>query len=189
MKVAIIASGGGSNADALLRAMRSGQIDAEPALVLTNNHDAGVIDKAKTHKVPWEVVDHRPFAEHRDAFDRALGTTLNAHAIDVVCLAGFLRIMTADFVKQWEGKMLNIHPSLLPKYPGLNTHQRAIDAGDTKAGCTVHMVIPELDAGPILGQREVAILPDDTAKTLAARVLEEEHKLYPDMLAAYIKAA
>jgi len=186
VKVAIIASGGGSNAGALLSAMKDGRVEAEPALVLSNNNTAGVLDRAKSHQVPTAIVDHRPFKEHRDAFDRAIGNELEKHQIDVVCLAGFLRIMTAGFVEKWNGRMLNIHPSLLPKYPGLNTHQRAIDAGDTKAGCTVHMVIPELDAGPILGQRQVDIQPDDTATSLAAKVLKEEHILYPEMLARYI---
>lgn len=186
MNIGILASGGGSNALALIRAMQSGQINATPALVLTNNADAGVLDKARDLNVPTQVIDHRPFKGDRDAFDAEIHKALLAHNIDVVCLAGFLRIFTPQFVKGWEGKMLNIHPSLLPKFTGLNTHQRAIDAGDTQAGCTVHMVIPELDAGPILGQRTVPILPDDTADSLAARVLVEEHKLYPEMLGAFI---
>lgn len=187
MKIGIIASGGGSNALALIQAMKSGKVEAEPALVLCNNPSAGVLTKAQNLNVPTEVVDHRPHKGDRAAFDAELAGTLKKYQIDVVCLAGFMRIMTDDFVKSWEGKMLNIHPSLLPKYTGLNTHQRAIDAGDAKAGCTVHMVIPELDAGPILGQREVDILPDDTSESLAARVLTQEHILYPEMLAAYIK--
>jgi len=186
VNIGILASGGGSNALALIKAMQSGDINANPALVLSNNSNAGVLQKSRDLSVATEVVDHRPFKGDRAAFDAEIGQTLAKHQIDVVCLAGFMRIMTEGFVRTWEGKMLNIHPSLLPKYTGLNTHQRAIDAGDTKAGCTVHMVIPELDAGPILGQREVDILPDDTSETLAARVLKEEHILYPAMLAAYI---
>jgi len=146
VNVGILASGGGSNALALIKAMQSGDINANPALVLSNNSNAGVLQKSRDLSVATEVVDHRPFKGDRAAFDAEIGQTLAKHQIDVVCLAGFMRIMTEGFVRTWEGKMLNIHPSLLPKYTGLNTHQRAIDAGDTKAGCTVHMVIPELEA-------------------------------------------
>ncbi len=187
MNVAILASGGGSNAVALIKAMQERDFGAEPALVLSNNADAGVLSKARELGMPTQVVDHRPFAGNRAAFDRAIGQALLDKSIDLVCLAGFLRIMTAEFVEGWQGRMINIHPSLLPKYPGLNTHQRAIDAGDTIAGCTVHLVIPELDAGPILGQRDVPILPGDSAADLAARVLVQEHILYPDMLEAFVK--
>ena len=166
--------------------MQTGQIAAAPALVLTNTPDAGVLSKASALGVPTAIVDHRPFKGDRSAFDTELARIISAHDTELICLAGFMRIMTAEFVCSWENRMLNIHPSLLPKYPGLNTHQRAIDAGDKIAGCTVHLVIPKLDAGPILGQREVPILPDDTAQTLAARVLSEEHKLYPETLARFI---
>ncbi len=189
MKVAIFASGGGSNAVALIKAMQAGAIPATPALVMTNAPNAGVLDRARELGVPSEVVDHRPFKGDRAAFEAELGKVLASYQPDIICLAGFMRVLTSSFVENWTGKMLNIHPSLLPKYPGLNTHQRALDAGDTKAGCTTHLVIPELDAGPILGQREVPILPDDTAQTLAARVLKEEHILYPETLATFIKGA
>ena len=187
MRVALIASGGGSNAGALMNAMQAPDFGAEPVLVLSNNENAGVLERANSFNVATQVIDHRPFKGNREAFDAKIGQVLSAHNVDVVCLAGFLRIMTEDFVRSWEGRMLNIHPSLLPKYPGLNTHQRAIDAGDREAGCTVHMVIPELDAGPILGQRNVPILPGDTSEVLAARVLKEEHILYPDMLGKFVK--
>ena len=187
MRVALIASGGGSNAGALMEAMQAPDFGADPVLVLSNNEDAGVLARARSFGVASEVVDHRPFKGDREAFDAKIGQVLSAYDVEVVCLAGFLRIMSEDFVRSWEGRLLNIHPSLLPKYPGLNTHQRAIEAGDKEAGCTVHMVIPELDAGPILGQRNVPIHADDTADTLAARVLKEEHILYPEMLRSFVE--
>ena len=171
---------------ALVEAMQAGAVPAEPALVLSNRADAGGLQKAADRGVPTEVVSHKDFA-NREEFDAALQATLKTHKIDIVCLAGFMRIFTAGFVDAWSGKMLNIHPSLLPKHKGLHTHQAAIDAGDAEAGCTVHMVTPDLDSGPILGQTKVPIQPDDTAETLAARVLVEEHKLYPAMVAEYLR--
>jgi phosphoribosylglycinamide formyltransferase-1 len=127
-------------------------------------------------------VDHRPFGRDRAAFEAALLQPILAAQPDILCLAGFMRILTADFVRHFAGRMLNIHPSLLPKYPGLHTHQRALDAGDTQAGCTVHEVTADLDAGPILGQARVPVAPGDNAETLAARVLVMEHRLYPAVL-------
>ena len=188
MKVGIFASGSGSNAVALIKAMQSGKVAAEPAVVFSNNPDAGVLQKATQLGVPTESVDHKPYKGDRSAFEAQVSSVIAPYNLDLICNAGFMRILTADFVKSWDGRMLNIHPSLLPKYPGLNTHQRAMDAGDKIAGCTVHVVIPELDAGPILGQRQVPIFPDDTAQALAARVLVEEHKLYPECLASYIRS-
>ena len=155
---------------------------AKPCLVLSNVATAGGLKKAQAQGVPTAVVDHRPFGQDRAAFEAALLKELDAAKPDIICLAGFMRILTGDFVARYAGRVLNIHPSLLPKYPGLNTHARAIQAGDTKAGCSVHLVTQELDAGPLLGQAEVPILPDDTPADLAARVLIEEHKLYPDVL-------
>jgi len=186
-RVAILISGGGSNMMSLVQAMENGVIDAKPVLVLANNAEAGGLTKARAKGIATEVVDHRPFNGDRIAFEAALHTTISKYNPDILCLAGFMRVLTAGFIDKWNGKMLNIHPSLLPKYTGLHTHQRALDAGDTKAGCSVHVVTAKLDDGPLLGQAEVPVLPDDTAETLAARVLIEEHKLYPAALQAFTK--
>ncbi|BBU56531.1 phosphoribosylglycinamide formyltransferase [Mameliella alba] len=180
-RVAIFISGGGSNMVTLVDSM-TGDHPARPVLVLSNRADAGGLRKAAERGVPTAVVDHRPFGGDRTAFEEALQEALAPHEPDILCLAGFMRVLTAGFVTPWEGRMLNIHPSLLPKYRGLNTHARAIEAGDTEAGCTVHEVTPELDDGPILGQARVPILPGESAEALAARVLEMEHRLYPAVL-------
>ena len=180
-RVAILISGGGSNMVALLDSM-TGDHPARPCLVLANSAEAGGLAKAEARGVPTAVVDHRPFKGDRPAFEVALQAELEKADAEILCLAGFMRILTEGFVRPWQGRMLNIHPSLLPKYPGLNTHARALDAGDTEAGCTVHEVIPDLDAGPLLGQATVPILPGDTPDTLAARVLKQEHILYPAVL-------
>lgn len=169
--------------DALIRDMQLGGY-AEPALVISNKPGAGGLAKAKSLGVPTQVIDHR--GRPREDFDAELAETLNRVRPDVTCYAGFMRILSPSFFDAFQGDMLNIHPSLLPKYPGLNTHARAIEAGDTKAGCSVHEVIPDLDAGPILGQAQVPILPDDTAETLAARVLPREYELYPQVLRRYV---
>jgi len=184
-RVAILISGGGSNMVSLIESM-VGDHPARPVLVVSNRPNAGGLGKSQKAGIDTAVVDHRDF-DTREAFDTALLARLKEARPDVVCLAGFMRILTPGFVEAWQGRMLNIHPSLLPKYPGLNTHQRAIDAGDTEAGCTVHEVIPELDAGPTLGQARVPILADDTAETLAARVLPMEHKLYPAVLRRFVE--
>jgi len=165
-----------------LVASMTGDHPARPALVLSNTAVAGGVAWARAQGLPTEVVDHRPFKGDRAAFEAALAARLAPHAIDLICLAGFMRVLTADFVTPWQGRMLNIHPSLLPKYRGLDTHARALAAGDTEAGCTVHEVTPALDAGPILGQARVPVLAGDTPGTLAARVLEQEHILYPMVL-------
>ena len=180
-RVAIFLSGGGSNMRALVRSM-TGDHPARPALVLSNVPEAGGIAWAEAEGIPTEVVDHRPFAGDRVAFEAALADRLAPHAIDIICLAGFMRVLTADFVTPWQGRMLNIHPSLLPKYRGLETHARALAAGETEAGCTVHEVTPALDEGPLLGQARVPVRAGDTAQSLAARVLEQEHILYPMVL-------
>jgi phosphoribosylglycinamide formyltransferase 1 len=180
-RVAILISGGGSN---MLRLLESMDADhpAEPVLVLSNRPDAGGLAKAAALGVRTAVVDHRPFKGDRAAFEAALQEALLAARPDILCLAGFMRILTPDFTRAWAGRMLNIHPSLLPKYPGLGTHARALEAGDAEVGCTVHEVTEDLDAGPILGQARVPVLPGDTPETLAARVLGEEHRLYPAVL-------
>lgn len=180
-RVAILISGGGSNMVTLAKSM-VGDHPARPCLVLSNIPDAGGLDKARTMGIPTAVVDHRNFKGDREGFEKALNIALGKHDPDIICLAGFMRILTEGFTGHWSGRCLNIHPSLLPKYKGLNTHQRAIDAGDTEAGCSVHEVTAELDGGPILGQARVPVLPQDDAATLAARVLVEEHKLYPAVL-------
>ncbi len=164
---------------------------AHPVLVLANDPDAGGLAKAAAQGVATKVIDHRDFKGDRAGFEAAIDKELRDSDVDIVCLAGFMRILGAEFVKGWDGRMLNIHPSLLPKYKGLNTHQRALDAGDTEHGCSVHLVTPELDDGPILGQAKVAIKQGDTAQDLAARVLKQEHQLYPKVLrefAASLKA-
>ena len=160
----------------------TGDHPARPCLVLSNLPGAGGLAKARAMGIPTAVVDHRPFATDRAGFEAALTEALEAQAPDILCLAGFMRILTETFITRWQGRMLNIHPSLLPKYRGLHTHARALEAGDTEAGCTVHEVTAELDGGPILGQARVPVLPGDTPDRLAARVLEQEHRLYPMVL-------
>ncbi|MFY0309331.1 phosphoribosylglycinamide formyltransferase [Leisingera sp. D0M16] len=180
-KVAILISGGGSNMVSLLESM-TGDHPARPCLVLSNNADAGGLAKAAAAGVATAVVDHRPFKGDREAFEAELVKPIFEAGADIVCLAGFMRVLTAGFVSQFEGRMLNIHPSLLPKYKGLHTHARALEAGDAEHGCTVHEVTPRLDDGPVLGQARVPVLPGDTPDDLAARVLVQEHKLYPAVL-------
>lgn len=183
-RVAILISGSGSNMVALAESM-TGDHPARPVLVLSNDPAAKGLDKAAAMGIPTAAVDHRPFGKDRAAFEAALQAELDRAAPDILCLAGFMRVLTEGFVTNWQGRMLNIHPSLLPKYRGLNTHARAIEAGDSEAGCTVHEVTPALDDGPILGQARVPILPGDTADALAARVLPMEHQLYPAVLRRY----
>jgi phosphoribosylglycinamide formyltransferase-1 len=180
LRVAILISGSGSNMVRLVESM-TGDHPARPALVLSNVPGAGGLAKAEAAGVPTAVVDHRAHAD-RAAFEAALQAALAPARPDLICLAGFMRVLTGGFVAQWEGRMLNIHPSLLPKFRGLDTHARALEAGETRHGCTVHEVTPDLDAGPILGQAEVPIRPDDTPETLAARVQAAEHRLYPAVL-------
>lgn len=170
--------------ETLVRSM-TGDHPGRPVVVLSNVPDAGGLARARSLGVPAVAVDHRDFAGDRPAFEAAITRAIAPFAPDILCLAGFMRVLTAGFVEGWQGRMLNIHPSLLPKYRGLDTHARAIAAGDTEAGCTVHEVTPALDDGPILGQARVPVLPDDTAQSLAARVLEMEHVLYPAVLRRY----
>ena len=183
-RVAILISGGGSNMVSLVHGMQDGGY-AHPVLVLSNVETAGGLARAADMGVATQVVDHREFGS-RGNFDAAVDRALRDANADVVCLAGFMRILGADMVERWAGRILNIHPSLLPFYPGLHTHARAIAAGDAEAGCSVHMVTPELDAGPIIGQARVPIAPGDTPDTLAARVLAKEHLLYPACLRAFV---
>ena len=181
IRVAILISGGGSNMLALLDSM-TGDHPARPVLVVANDPAARGLGHAAARGIPVAAVDHRPFAHDRAAFEAALlGPILSANP-DILCLAGFMRVLTPTFVAAFAGRMLNIHPSLLPKYPGLHTHARALAAGDPQAGCTVHEVTADLDAGPILGQARVPVLPGDDALRLSARVLAMEHRLYPAVL-------
>lgn len=163
----------------------TGDHPARPVLVASNDPDAGGLKKAAARGIATAAVDHRPFLGDREGFEAALSEHLIAAAPDIICLAGFMRVLTPGFVERWSGRMLNIHPSLLPKYKGLHTHARAIEAGDTAHGCTVHEVTPELDDGPVLGQARLDIHPDDTPETLAARVLKLEHRLYPAVLRCF----
>ncbi len=157
----------------------TGDHPARPVLVLSNNADAGGLAKAAERGIPTAVVDHRPHRGDRAAFEAELIKVIDDARPDILCLAGFMRILTEGFTGHYAGRMINIHPSLLPKYRGLHTHARAIEAGETEAGCTVHEVTAELDDGPILGQARVPIRPDDTPEALASRVLVQEHRLYP----------
>ncbi len=163
----------------------TGDHPARPVLVFSNKPDAGGLAKAQSLGVPTASVDHRPFGKDRAAFEVELQAALDAAAPDIICLAGFMRIFTPTFTAQWARRMLNIHPSLLPKHKGLHTHTRALEAGDATHGCTVHEVTEELDGGPILGQATITVAPDDTPETLAARVLPLEHQLYPAVLRRY----
>ena len=169
---------------ALVNSM-TGDHPARPVLVASNDPAAGGLTKAAASGIATAAVDHRQFGRDRAAFEAALLRHIEAAEPDILCLAGFMRVLTPAFVERFEGRMLNIHPSLLPKYPGLHTHQRAIEAGDAEAGCTVHEVTAVLDDGPILGQARVPVLPGDTADALAGRVLVQEHRLYPAVLRRY----
>ncbi|MGR3496701.1 phosphoribosylglycinamide formyltransferase [Citreimonas sp.] len=180
-RVGILISGSGTNMQTLVDSM-TGEHPARPCVVLSNVPGAGGLAKAAARGVPTETVDHRPFGRDRAAFENALDAALAPHAPDILCLAGFMRVLTEDFVARRAGRMLNIHPSLLPKYRGLDTHARALAAGEAEHGCTVHAVTPALDDGPILGQARLRVAPDDTPETLAARVQALEHRLYPLVL-------
>ena len=185
-RIAILISGGGSNMVSLVKAIKYNKINALPAIVISNNSNAAGLDKATELNIPTRYIDHRKFSGNREEFEKRLHNLLQDEKIDIICLAGFMRILTKSFIDQWNNKILNIHPSLLPKYKGLNTHQRAIDAYDKISGCSVHIVTSELDGGLVLGQRTVDIESTDTAKTLAEKVLIEEHILYPEILNKFI---
>jgi phosphoribosylglycinamide formyltransferase-1 len=180
-RVAILISGGGSNMVALANSM-VGDHPARPVLVLSNNPEAGGLAKARDLGIATAVVDHREFNNDRNAFEDVLHATLERFSPDIICLAGFMRILTNGFTARYSGRMLNIHPSLLPKYKGLHTHARALQAGDGEHGCSVHEVTAALDDGPILGQARIVVLPADTPESLATRLLPCEHELYPAVL-------
>jgi phosphoribosylglycinamide formyltransferase 1 len=181
-RVAILISGRGSNMGALIDAAKDDTFPAEIALVLSNRPDAVGVDRARSERVRAVVLDHRPYASDRAAFEQALQSILEEHRIEFVCLAGFMRLLTAQFVLRWQGRMLNIHPSLLPAFKGLDPHGQALAAGVKISGATVHLVTGEVDAGPIVVQSAVAVHEDDSRETLAARVIEVEHRIYPQAL-------
>lgn len=188
VRVAVLISGTGSNMAALVDAAQAPDCPFEIAVVASNRAEAGGLDIARAKGVPVAVVDHRPYGKDREAHERAIDGVLNQHRVEVVALAGYMRLLTPWLVGRWRGRMLNIHPSLLPKYPGLDTHARALEAGDREAGCTVHLVTEGVDEGPILAQAPVPVLPDDTPASLAQRVLTAEHGLYPRALADFCRA-
>ena len=181
-RVAILISGRGSNMTALVEAARAPDFPAEIVGVFSNRADAPGLQYAWLAGVPTAVASHKDFAS-REAFDAHVQTILDGWNADLVCLAGFMRILSTPFAERWQGRMLNVHPSLLPLFKGLKPQQQALDAGVTESGCTVHWVIPDLDDGPAILQRRVPVLTGDTAETLSARILVEEHKAYPDALA------
>jgi len=183
IKTAVFISGRGSNMEALIAAAKDPAYPAEIALVFSNDPEAFGLKTAAAAGVEALAIDHRPFGKNRAAHEALIDAALRERGIELVALAGYMRILTPFLTGAWAGRMLNIHPSLLPKYPGLHTHARALEAGDAQAGCTVHWVTEVLDDGPTLGQARVPILPGDDEDALAARVLVEEHKLYPAVLA------
>jgi len=178
-RVAILISGRGSNMVALIAATRAAGYPAEIAVVVSNVVDAPGLARAREAGIATAVVDHVPYGRDRAAFEAALQATLDERGVTLICLAGFMRLFTAAFVERWQGRMLNIHPSLLPSFPGLDPHGQALRAGVKLSGATVHFVVPETDAGPIVMQGAVAVRDDDTPDTLAARVLAVEHRIYP----------
>ncbi len=189
VRTAILISGRGSNMVALIEAARTTGFPAEIVLVAANLPDAGGLERAAAAGIATASVDHRPFGKDREAFERALDAELQAHRIELVVLAGFMRVLTPWFVTRWQGRLINIHPSLLPDFRGTHTHARALEAGVAEHGCTVHFVVPELDAGPTILQAKVPVLPGDDEASLSARVLEQEHKIYPQGLALVASGA
>lgn len=181
LRIVVLISGGGSNLQAIIDACASGAVHGEVVAVISNRADAFGLQRARRAGIPTEVVDHREYPE-RDAFDRALAARIDRYQPDLVVLAGFMRILSPGFVRHYAGHMLNIHPSLLPHFQGLHTHQRALEANHEVHGASVHFVTEELDGGPVVLQAEVPVLPGDDASTLAARVLEQEHRIYPTVI-------
>jgi phosphoribosylglycinamide formyltransferase-1 len=181
-RVAVLISGRGSNMTALIEAAKDKGYPAEIALIVSNRPEAGGLAAARTNGITTEIIDHTRFGKDRAAFEAALQAVLEKHRIDIVCLAGFMRLLTAGFVDRWPGKLLNIHPALLPAFKGLDTHRRALEAGATRHGATVHFVVAETDSGPIIVQGAVAVRNDDTEDSLAKRVLAVEHRIYPQAL-------
>jgi formyltetrahydrofolate-dependent phosphoribosylglycinamide formyltransferase len=181
-RTAILISGRGSNMAALIAAARAADFPAEIALVLSNRPEAGGLALAAAAGIATASIDHKPFAKDRAAFDAAMQAELERRGVELVCLAGFMRLLTPDFCAAWSGRIINIHPALLPSFKGLDTHARALAAGVKLHGCTTHFVTPGMDEGPIIAQATVPVLDDDTEASLAARVLAEEHRIYPESL-------
>lgn len=177
-RIVVLISGNGSNLQAAIDACEANKINGEVVAVISNKPDVYGLERATNHKIPAEVVNHKTY-DSREEYDAQLQLDIDKHQPDLVVLAGFMRILTPQFVEHYQGRMINIHPSLLPKYQGLNTHQRAIDAGDDVHGVSVHFVTAELDGGPVILQAKVPIFPEDTADDLAARVHQQEHRIYP----------
>ena len=181
-RVAVLISGRGSNMAALIEAAKAKDYPAEIVLVLSNRPGAGGLARAREAAIATAVIDHRPFGEDREAFERVLDQELRKYQVEIVCLAGFMRLLTGWFIGRWSGRILNIHPALLPDFKGLHTHRRALQAGAKRHGATVHFVVEATDAGPIIRQESVPVLQGDTEATLAARVLKVEHQIYPEAL-------
>ena len=181
-RVAILISGRGSNMSALIRAAVAADFPAEISLVVSNKADALGLERARASGVTTEVIESKPFGKDRAGFEKVLQAALDRHGIELICLGGFMRLFTAEFTRAWHGRMLNIHPSLLPSFPGLDPHGQALRAGVKLSGATVHFVIPETDAGPIVMQGAVSVGDHDTAATLSERILEVEHRIYPEAL-------
>ncbi|MCV9935465.1 phosphoribosylglycinamide formyltransferase [Boseaceae bacterium BT-24-1] len=189
MRTAILISGRGSNMVALIEAARAADFPAEIVLVAANRPDAGGLERANAAGIATASVDHRPFGKDREAFERALDEVLRTNQVELIALAGFMRVLTPWFVTRWQGRLINIHPSLLPDFRGTHTHARALEAGVAEHGCTVHFVVPELDAGPTILQANVPVLPGDDEASLSARVLKQEHRIYPQGLALVASGA
>src|SRR5215467_6885719 len=181
-RVAILISGRGSNMTALIAAAKGVDYPAEISLVISNRPDAAGLARAQAEGIPTAVVDHKKYGKDREAFERALHAVLETHQIELVCLAGFMRLLSPWLVERWHGRMLNIHPALLPEFKGLDTHRRALAAGVKLHGATVHLVVPDVDSGPIVMQETVPVVAGDTVDALSARVLEVEHRIYPEAL-------
>ncbi|HEX6859244.1 MAG TPA: phosphoribosylglycinamide formyltransferase [Caulobacteraceae bacterium] len=188
-RVGVLISGRGSNMEALIEASRDPECPYEVVLVLSDNPDAAGLARARELGVEAKAIDRRLYGKDREAHEKIIDEALRLAGAQYVALAGYMRILTPFLVGAWKARMVNIHPSLLPKYPGLDTHKRALEAGDTEAGCTVHLVTNDLDCGPILGQARVPVLPGDDEEALRRRVLAEEHRLYPAALAALIRSS
>ncbi|MDE3059915.1 MAG: phosphoribosylglycinamide formyltransferase [Pseudomonadota bacterium] len=177
-KIGVLISGGGSNLQALIEACAAADYPAEISVVISNKESAYGLNRAREHHIPAHIINHKDY-ETREAFDDAMHTLLMHHQVDIVCLAGFMRLLSPAFVKRWQDRMLNIHPSLLPAFKGAHAHEDVLASGVRFSGCTVHFVRPEMDSGPVIVQAVVPVLPQDTLETLAARVLEQEHRIYP----------
>jgi phosphoribosylglycinamide formyltransferase 1 len=181
-RVAILIAGRGSNMAALIKAAMAEDYPAEISVVMSNRADAGGLEMARASGIPAVTIESKPFGKDRAAFEAVLQASLDEHRIELICLGGFMRLLTAEFVQRWYGRMLNIHPSLLPSFPGLDPHGQALSAGVKISGATVHFVTPQTDAGPVLMQGAVAVRDDDTTDTLAERILAVEHRIYPEAL-------